>query len=58
MPIHNMDARARKTSLNIVVTRGATGKEENFGLVSYYHRNPVINWIVNKYINIKRRVKG
>ena len=48
-------APARKASLHAVVTR-ADGRVENLGVISYYHRFAPLRWIVNLYINVKRKV--
>ncbi len=43
---------AKSGSLEITVIR-ANGDVEELGVVSYYHKNPIINWWVNR--KIKRR---
>lgn len=43
---------AKQTSIHAVVTR-KDGTVENLGLISYWHRNPIINWVVNAYIRLK-----
>ena len=53
MPIHNVSVDKKSVSIQAVVVRGATGKVENLGTVSYYHRNPLINWTVNRWIKFK-----
>lgn len=44
--------KPKSASIYAVVTR-TDGSEENKGLVAYYHKNPVINWLVNTYIKSK-----
>lgn len=53
MPILNAPNDAKSVKLSAVVTRHATGKVENLGVISYYHRNPLVNWIVNRWIKFK-----
>ena len=48
-------AKARQASLTAVVIR-ADGRREDLGLISYWHRNPLIHWAVNAYIKIKERM--
>jgi len=30
--------------------------KRDYGIISYQHRNPVINWVVNHYISLKRAI--
>ncbi len=46
---------AKSGSLEITIIR-ANGDVEELGVVSYYHRNPLINWWVNR--KIKRSQKN
>lgn len=48
-------AKAKSTSISAVVTR-ADGRIENLGLISYWHKNPLLRWPVNLYIWIKRKL--
>ena len=58
MPIHNTRAEMKKASISAVITR-ADGRVEELGVISYYHKNPLINWIVNQWIRMKdSRRKG
>ena len=41
-------------SLEMTVHRAATGKDEHYGLVSYYNRNPIKHY----YINFKIWLRG
>lgn len=50
-------ARTRSTGIYAVVTR-ADGTVEDFGLISYRHRNPLITWAVTFYIYLKRKLYG
>jgi hypothetical protein len=45
-------AKVRESSVSAVVTR-ANGRVENFGVVSYYSRNPLKRWAVNAWIKMK-----
>lgn len=47
-------ARAKSSSVRVVVTR-ADGRVENLGLVSYWHRNPLIRAAVNLWLLLKRK---
>lgn len=49
-------AKARSSSISVVVTR-ANGTVEDFGVVSYWHRNPLKRWAKNFTIWIKGRFK-
>lgn len=49
------DARAREASLYAVVTR-ADGTTEDMGMIAYYHKNPVLCWIVNAFIAVRRYI--
>jgi hypothetical protein len=46
---------AKSGELEMTVIR-ANGDVEELGVVAYYHRNPIINWWVNR--KIKRRQKN
>lgn len=46
------DSNAKSASIHAVVTR-ADGSVEDLGLISFYHKNPLINFAVNKYIKLK-----
>lgn len=46
----------RRQAIYIDVIR-ADGRVERRGLVSFYHRNPVINWAGNFYIKLKERLR-
>jgi len=35
----------------------ADGTVENLGIVSFYHRNPIISLAVNKYIYLRNRLR-
>lgn len=48
---------AKASAIHAVITR-ADGTVEDLGLISYWHRNPVINWTVNFYIRIKDFING
>lgn len=50
------DSKARKASVYAVVTR-ADGTVENRGLISYYHRNPLLRWPVNLWLSVKKLFK-
>lgn len=43
---------AKTQAIRAVVTR-ADGTVEDLGIVSYYHRNPLIHYPVNWWIKIK-----
>lgn len=43
---------ARSATIKAVVTR-ANGTVENYGTVSYWHRNPVLNFLGNLAIKLK-----
>ena len=45
-------SNARKASVRAVVTR-ADGRVEDRGLISYYHRNPLLRWPVNLWLSAK-----
>lgn len=45
-------AKAKHASIHAVVTR-ADGRVENLGVISYYHRNPLIHYAVNAWIKLK-----
>lgn len=47
---------AKSSSISVVVTR-ADGRVENFGLVSYWHRNPLKRWAVNLGIWIRNKAR-
>lgn len=40
-------SKIKSASLSIVVHRAATNTDENIGIVSYYHRNPLIHYPIN-----------
>lgn len=42
--------KLKSASLSITVHRHATQIDENIGLVSYYHRNPLIHYSMNLII--------
>lgn len=44
---------ATEGSIEITVIR-ANGDVEELGVVSYYHKNPIKNWWVNRKIRRKR----
>lgn len=46
----------KTATLSAVVTR-ADGTVEDYGAIGFQHRNPVINFIGNAWIRIKRRLK-
>lgn len=48
---------AKSSAVHAVVTR-ADGSIEDLGLISYWHRNPGINWVVNAYIFLKDKING
>lgn len=52
-----VNAQARSAAITAVITR-ADGRVERLGLISFYHRNPVINAAVNAYIRIKDFLHG
>lgn len=43
---------SKSQSVYAVVTR-ADGRVENKGLVAFYHKNPVIHFVVNAWIKLK-----
>ncbi len=48
----------KKETLEAVITR-ADGRRINLGLISFYHEgHPIETWLMGKYINIKRKLKG
>ncbi len=53
----NAPANAKKSSVSAVITR-VDGTKVNLGMIAFYHRNPIINFIGNAFIKIKRKVKG
>lgn len=53
----NVPANAKKSSVSAVITR-VDGSQVNLGVIAYYHHNPIINFIGNLFIKIKRKVKG
>ncbi len=46
-----------KQSISAVITR-VDGTQVDLGMIGFYHRNPVFNFIGNVWIKIKRRIKG
>ncbi len=50
------ETKPREATLHAVITR-ANGTVEDLGLISYYHRNPVIKAVMNAMIGIKRRLR-
>lgn len=52
MPMHNVPVNAKQASLHAVVTR-ADGRVENLGVISFYHKNPLIHYPVNWWIKFK-----
>lgn len=50
-------ANAKSASIHAVVTR-ANGKVENLGMISYWNKNPVLNWAGNSYIKVKEFING
>lgn len=52
MPIHNAPADVKLCELSIVITR-ADGTVEDLGVVSQYHKNPLINDLKNRWIKVK-----
>lgn len=58
MPILNAPVNSKVTSLSAVITR-ADGRVENLGIIAYHHQNPLINYVVNRWIKWKEfRRKG
>jgi hypothetical protein len=47
----------KSVSIRAVVHR-ADGRKENRGLIAYWHRNPVLNFIVNAYIKTRDHIYG
>lgn len=45
-------AKARKSNIHVVVNR-ADGTVEDWGMVAYWHRNPLFSWPVNFYLGYK-----
>lgn len=39
--------KLKSASVSITVHRHATGKDDNIGIVSFYHRNPLIHYPMN-----------
>lgn len=52
-----INADVKQSSVSAVITR-ADGSQVNLGMIAFHHRNPIINFIVNLFIVIKRKVKG
>lgn len=48
--------KAKSASISAVVTR-ANGRVERLGMIAFYHRNPILNWVGNFYINLKERIR-
>lgn len=51
-----VDSNAKKASLRAVVTR-ANGTVEDYGIIAYYHKNPVINMLMNRWIKVKEAMR-
>lgn len=47
--------KPRAASVHAVITR-ANGNVEDYGMISYYHRNPLRSWAVNIAISVRRFV--
>lgn len=52
MPMHNVPLNAKSASIHAVVTR-ADGRVEKLGVISFYHKNPLIHYPVNFWIKLK-----
>jgi hypothetical protein len=46
---------AKQSSISAKVLRADGTVKRDVGMIAFYHRNPVINWAVNKWISFKRR---
>ncbi len=51
-----VQTKPRTATVRAVITR-ADGTVEDIGLISYYHRNPIIKAVMNALIGIKRRLR-
>lgn len=52
----SIGGKAKHSRISAVVTR-ADGRVERLGVIAFYHRNPIINWVGNLYIRIKERIR-
>lgn len=50
------NSNARSATFRAVVTR-ADGTVEDLGLIAYWHKNPLIRWVVNVWIRTKERFR-
>jgi hypothetical protein len=53
----SVKGKAKSSSICAVVNR-ADGTVQNLGMIAYWHKNPVICWLVNRYIKIKERLRA
>jgi len=52
------NTKLTRASVEITVHRAETNTDENYGLVSYYHRNPLKHYPVNFWIWLRGKYRS